>query len=141
MIKLNTIFFDGSPMEVSELSYVSHNSTLHKFIINDVIPLIEDKIQDVKYKLDPDFINDDIEITILESKFDYCKIAINAPKSVKIYREEVYKQIQFANRLSNKTSADSIDSIDSLSALVETSPKEQKEVTEKLNKIIIKKKD
>ena len=38
-------------------------------------------------------INDNIEITILESKNDNCKIAVNAPKDVKIYREEVYKQI------------------------------------------------
>ena len=33
-------------------------------------------------------INDEIEITILESKMDNCKIAINAPKDVKIYRED-----------------------------------------------------
>ncbi len=76
-------------------------------------------------------INDDIEITILESKFDNCKIAINAPKDVKIYREEVYKQIQFSNKMSNKTS---VDSIDTLSSLVTD------ESNKKANKIIIKKK-
>ena len=31
-------------------------------------------------------INDEIEITILEAKNDNCKIAIKAPKDVKIYR-------------------------------------------------------
>ena len=31
-------------------------------------------------------INDNIEITILESKNDNCKIAIEAPKDVKVYR-------------------------------------------------------
>lgn len=79
-------------------------------------------------------INDNIEITILESKFDSCKIAINAPREVSIYREEIYKQIQFSNKMSNKTS---VDSIDSLTSFV----KENTEVKEKSNKIIIKKKE
>ena len=79
-------------------------------------------------------INDNIEITILESKFDNCKIAISAPKEVTIYREEVYKQIQFSNRMSNKTS---IDAIDSLASIVD----EASEPTKKPNKIIIKKKE
>lgn len=77
-------------------------------------------------------INDNIEITILESKFDNCKIAIDAPKDVKIYREEVYKQIQLSNKLSNKTS---VDALDSLASLVENVD------AKKNNKIIIKKKD
>lgn len=78
-------------------------------------------------------INDNIEITILESKFDNCKVAINAPKEVKIYREEVYAQIQFSNKMSNKTSVNSIDSLVSLI--------EQEAKPEKTNKVIIKKKD
>lgn len=78
-------------------------------------------------------INDDIEITILESRFDNCKIAINAPKEVKIYREEIYQQIQFANKMSNKTT---VDSIDTLASLVSASA----EPIKKVNKIIIKKK-
>lgn len=79
-------------------------------------------------------INDDIVITILDSKFDNCKIAIEAPKDVKIFREEVYRQIQFANKMSNKAS---LDVIESLTALVD---KEQ-EIKKQANKIIIKKKD
>ena len=39
-------------------------------------------------------INDNIEVIVVESKNGLCKIAINAPKDVKIYREEVYLQIQ-----------------------------------------------
>ena len=39
-------------------------------------------------------INDDIEITIIEIKGDQVKIGISAPKSVPIYRKEVYMQIQ-----------------------------------------------
>ncbi len=43
-------------------------------------------------------INDDIEVTILEIKGDQVKIGINAPKSVPIYRKELYVQIQEANK-------------------------------------------
>lgn len=42
-------------------------------------------------------INDDIEITILEIKGDQVKVGINAPKSVPVYRKELYLQIQEAN--------------------------------------------
>ena len=45
-------------------------------------------------------INDDIEITIIEIKGDQVK-----PKSVPIYRKEVYMQIQNAN----KEAAQSVD--------------------------------
>lgn len=79
-------------------------------------------------------INDNIEITILDSKFDNCKIAIDAPKEVKIYREEVYKQIQYANKMSNKASVSSIDSLVSL-------VNKDLEPNQKVNKIIIKKKE
>lgn len=50
-------------------------------------------------------INDDIEITIIEIKGDQVKIGISAPKSVPIYRKEVYMQIQNAN----KQAAQSVD--------------------------------
>ncbi len=42
-------------------------------------------------------INDDIEITILEIKGDQVKVGINAPKSIPVYRKEIYLQIQEAN--------------------------------------------
>ena len=43
-------------------------------------------------------IGNDIEITILESKGDQVKIGISAPKSIPIYRKEIYAQIQDENR-------------------------------------------
>ena len=43
-------------------------------------------------------INDNIEIRILEIKGDQIKIGISAPKSVPIYRKEVFTQIQEANK-------------------------------------------
>ena len=51
-------------------------------------------------------IGSDIEITLLEIKGDQVKIGINAPKSVPIYRKEIYMQIQDENK---KPSAVEID--------------------------------
>ena len=43
-------------------------------------------------------IGNDIEITILEIKGDQIKIGVKAPKSVPIYRKELYVQIQDENK-------------------------------------------
>ena len=43
-------------------------------------------------------IGNDIEVTILEIKGEQVKIGINAPKSVPVYRKELYLQIQEANK-------------------------------------------
>jgi len=43
-------------------------------------------------------INDDIEVTILETRGDTVKIGINAPKHVTIFREEIYEEIKKANK-------------------------------------------
>lgn len=43
-------------------------------------------------------IDNDTEITILEIKGDQVKIGISAPKSVSIYRKELYLQIQESNK-------------------------------------------
>ena len=43
-------------------------------------------------------LDNDIEITLLEIKGDQVKIGISAPKSVPIYRKEIYLQIQEENK-------------------------------------------
>ena len=43
-------------------------------------------------------IGDDIEITLLEIKGDQVKIGISAPKSIPVYRKEIYQQIQEENK-------------------------------------------
>jgi carbon storage regulator len=58
-------------------------------------------------------INNNVEITILEIKGDQVKIGINAPKSVPIYRKELYDQIQEAN----KESADNTKAVDAINKL------------------------
>ncbi|MCI6499447.1 MAG: carbon storage regulator CsrA [Lachnospiraceae bacterium] len=42
-------------------------------------------------------IDNDIEVTVIEIKGDQVKIGITAPKSVPIYRKEVYLQIKQDN--------------------------------------------
>jgi len=58
-------------------------------------------------------IGNDIEITILDVKGDQVKIGITAPKTIPIYRKEIYVQIQDAN----KEAADSEVTLDALKKL------------------------
>lgn len=51
-------------------------------------------------------IGSDIEITFLEIKGDQVKIGINAPKSVPIYRKEIYMQIQDENKKASEGEID-----------------------------------
>ena len=51
-------------------------------------------------------IGNDIEITLLEIKGDQVKIGINAPKSVPVYRKEIYVQIQDENKKASEGEID-----------------------------------
>jgi len=57
-------------------------------------------------------INNNIEITIIEIKGDQVKLGISAPKSVPVYRKEVYVQIQEANKAA--ASAETYEAIKNL---------------------------
>ena len=48
-------------------------------------------------------INNVVEITVLDIKGDQVKIGITAPKSVPVYRKEVYIQIQEANKAASNS--------------------------------------
>ncbi len=50
-------------------------------------------------------IDDNIEISVVEIKGDQIKLGIKAPKSVKVFRQEVYLAIQNANKEAVKTSS------------------------------------
>ena len=43
-------------------------------------------------------IGDDIEIVVLDKEGDTVKIGINAPRSLKVFRKEIYDEITNANR-------------------------------------------
>lgn len=55
-------------------------------------------------------INNDIEVVVLEIKGDQVKLGISAPKTVPVYRKEVYLQIQESN-------TESVSSADTMEAL------------------------
>ena len=56
-------------------------------------------------------INDNIVITVVEARNGVCKIAIEADKDVKIYREEIYYQIKLANLIGKDTNVNSVESV------------------------------
>ncbi|MSS63872.1 carbon storage regulator CsrA [Velocimicrobium porci] len=51
-------------------------------------------------------LDNDIEITILEIKKEQVKIGISAPKSVPVYRKELYLQIKDSNKEAIENTAD-----------------------------------
>lgn len=59
-------------------------------------------------------INDNIVITVVESKNGQCKIAIDADKDVKIYREEIYYQVKLANLIGKNANINTLDSVSDL---------------------------
>ena len=59
-------------------------------------------------------IGDDIEISVLEVKGDQVKLGVAAPRTVKVYRQEVYLAIQEEN----KAAAASLADLDNLSRML-----------------------
>ena len=51
-------------------------------------------------------IGDDIELKIISVEGDQVKLGIAAPRSVKVYRSEIYKAIQEENRAPLNSSID-----------------------------------
>ena len=59
-------------------------------------------------------INDNIVITIVDARNGQCKIAIEADKDVKIYREEIYYQVKLANLVGKNTNVNAVDSLSNM---------------------------
>lgn len=59
-------------------------------------------------------IGEDISLTIIEIRGDQVKVGVEAPKSVKVFRQEVYEAIQNENR----AAATSVLDLDSLQNLI-----------------------
>ena len=57
-------------------------------------------------------IGDSIELTVIEVRGDQVKIGVEAPRSVKVFREEIYDEIQRENKAALVTG-----NIDSLAQL------------------------
>ena len=43
-------------------------------------------------------VGDDVVITVLEVRGDVIRLGVQAPRSVQVHREEVYRELQRANR-------------------------------------------
>jgi carbon storage regulator len=43
-------------------------------------------------------IGDEVTVTVLEVRGDVVRVGIDAPRSVRVHREEVYRELQAANR-------------------------------------------
>ena len=48
-------------------------------------------------------INDDVKITVIEVKGKNIRLGIDAPKTTKVYREEVFLKIQEENKIASST--------------------------------------
>ena len=59
-------------------------------------------------------IGDQIEISVIDIKGDQVKIGITAPKSIKVYREEVYRAIQRENIEAAKAKPEVLPTLDNL---------------------------
>jgi len=64
-------------------------------------------------------IGDKIEVSIIDIRGDQVKLGINAPRDVKVYRQEVYAAIQEENLMASRTTTD-------LPALESLLPQEKK---------------
>ena len=59
-------------------------------------------------------INDNIVITVVESRNGQVKLAIDADRDVKIYREEIYYQIKLAILIGTNANVNSVNSVSNM---------------------------
>ena len=53
-------------------------------------------------------IGDDVVITVLEVRGDVVRLGIRAPRNVQVHREEIYRELQAANRAAASPSDDAV---------------------------------
>ncbi|GAA1817645.1 carbon storage regulator CsrA [Luedemannella flava] len=59
-------------------------------------------------------VGDDVVITVLEVRGDVVRVGIAAPRSVQVHREEIYRELQAANREAASPSKAAVDSLSQL---------------------------
>ena len=59
-------------------------------------------------------IGDDVVVTVLEVRGDVVRVGINAPRSIRVHREEVYRELQAANRQAAQTDDAAVAALSSL---------------------------
>jgi len=56
-------------------------------------------------------VGDDVVITVLEVRGEVIRLGIRAPRSIQVHREEVYRELQAANRAAASPSDDAVRSL------------------------------
>ena len=56
-------------------------------------------------------IGDDIVVTILDVRGDVVRVGIQAPRSIQVHREEVYRELQNANREAASPSESAVEAL------------------------------
>jgi carbon storage regulator len=54
-------------------------------------------------------IADDVVVTVLEVRGDVIRLGIDAPRHVRVHREEVYREVQRANQAAAAASSEDVD--------------------------------
>jgi carbon storage regulator len=75
-------------------------------------------------------IDNNIVVTVVEVRGDAVRIGIDAPRSVDVHREEVYRELQKANRQAASPDASSIEALKSFVAPTATKPDDQAETVD-----------
>jgi len=56
-------------------------------------------------------IGDDIVITVLEARGDVIRLGIQAPRDIQVHREEVWRELQAANREAASPTEDAVRAV------------------------------
>ena len=67
-------------------------------------------------------IGDDVVLTVVEVRGDIVRLGIDAPRDVKVHREEVYREVEAANRAA-ATSPDGLSAAAALARLPRPAPR------------------
>ena len=59
-------------------------------------------------------IGNDVIITVLEARGDVIRLGIQAPRDVQVHREEVYRELQAANREAASPTEDAVQAVTKL---------------------------
>jgi carbon storage regulator len=59
-------------------------------------------------------VGDDVVVTVLEVRGDVIRLGVQAPRSVPVHREEVYRELQRANREAASPSEDAVQAMRTL---------------------------
>jgi carbon storage regulator len=65
-------------------------------------------------------IGDEVVVTVLDVRGDVVRVGIKAPRSVQVHREEVYRELQKANR---EAASPSEQAVEALSEMLRSTPK------------------